>query len=505
MATREKIENFYRLWNSEVGRLLSGYIYDEEGEPNPTRYIFSYYLNILKKFTENKLEEIEKINLLYGIRGVGKTTLLAQIYFAEKFIPLYKKIDYKDILSQNYEKIYLDVSRLSAENITLTEFFNYYQEINNIRFVNLNKELLILLDEVHYDEKWGLFLKNIFDNTKSHKNILVIAIGSSALKIKLNPDLSRRSILEELYPLKFNEYVILKYGQLLKKDAYPIKGLSDGIIEAILMSKNTKNLFDFCKSNQNEVSKYFSKLPPETEQDYFYFGGFPFVLKLRNKKSIIFELISGVIDKLITKDLLEMRKFSSVTISKIKDLLYLIASSDTTDIDKLCNTLRLDYRPVRNVLDALVQSGILVEVKSYGKKFVKVRKPIKFLFISPSLRISLLNGILPPEVKGKILEDYLALIFWKDFKRKRKGLSGDIDIMYDSSAGGADFVLRIGKDKKIIIEVGFGKENEGIRQIENTGKNIGGYNYGIIISQKADLELVSDKIIKIPLKFWLAI
>ena len=369
----------------------------------------------------------------------------------------------------------------------------------------MNKKLLILLDEVHYDEKWGLFLKNVFDATKSHKNILVIATGSSALKIKLNPDLSRRSILEELYPLKFNEYVILKYGQLLKKDAYPTRGLSDNITEAILLSENAKKLFDFCKSNQNEVSKYFSKLPPEAEQDYFYFGGFPFVLKLRNKKSIIFELISGVIDKLITKDLLEMRKFSSVTISKIKDLLYLIASSDTTDIDKLCNTLRLDYRPVRNVLDALVQSGILVEVKSYGKKFVKVRKPIKFLFISPSLRISLLNGILPPEVKGKILEDYLALIFWKDFKRKSKGLSGDIDIMYDSSAGGADFVLRIGEDKKIIIEVGFGKENEGIRQIENTGKNIGGYNYGIIISQKADLELVSDKIIKIPLKFWLAI
>ena len=505
MANREKIENFYRLWNSEVGRLLSGYIYDEEGEPNPTRYIFSYYLNILKKFTENKLEEIEKINLLSGIRGVGKTTLLAQIYFAEKFIPLYKKIDYKDILSQNYEKIYLDVSRLSAENITLTEFFNYYQEINNTRFVDLNKKLLILLDEVHYDEKWGTFLKNVFDATKSHKNILIIATGSSALKIKLNPDLSRRSILEELYPLKFNEYVILKYGQLLKKDAYPIRGLSDSITKAILLSENAKKLFDFCKSNQSEVSKYFSKLPPEAERDYFSFGGFPFILRLKNKKSIIFELISGVIDKLITKDLLEMKKFSSETISKIKDLLYLIASSDAIDIDKLCTALRLDYRTVRNVLDALVKSGILVEFRSYGQKFVKVRKPIKFLFISPSLRIGLLNGILPPEVKGKILEDYLALIFWKDFKKKRKGFNSDIDIMYDSSAGGADFVLRIGEHKKIIIEVGFGKENEGIRQIENTGKNIGGYVYGIVISAKSDLELVRDKIVKMPLKFWLAI
>jgi len=505
MDNREKIESFYRLWSLEVDKLLSGYIYDEGGNPNPTRDIFSYYLNILKKFTENKLEEIEKINLLSGIRGVGKTTILAQLYYAEKFIPLYKKIDYKNVVSQNYEKIYLDVSRLSAENITLTEFFNYYQEINNTRFVNLNKKLLILLDEVHYDEKWGLFLKNIFDATKSHKNILIIATGSSALKIKLNPDLSRRAILEELYPLKFNEYVILKYGQSLKKNAYSVKGLSDSIIKAILMSENAKNLFDFCKSNQNEVSKYFSKLPPEVERDYLYFGGFPFILSLKNKKSIIFELISGVIDKLITKDLLEMKKFSSETISKIKDLLYLIASSDTTDIDKLCNTLRLDYRPVRNILDALVQSGILVEIKSYGQKFVKVRKPIKFLFISPSLRISLLNGILPPEIMGKILEDYLVLIFWKDFKKKSKGFNDDIDVMYDSSAGGADFVLRIGEHKKIIIEVGFRKENEGIRQIENTGKNIDGYDYGIVISPKADLELISDKIVKMPLKFWLII
>jgi len=497
MANKEKIESFYRLWTSEIDKLFSGYIYDEAGKPNPTRYIFSYYLTVLEKFASDRLEEIEKINLLSGIRGVGKTTLLAQLYYAPKFIPSYRKANYGNVVSQNYEKIYLDVSRLAAEGISLTEFFNYYQEINDIRFVDLTKKLLILLDEVHYDEKWGLFLKNIFDATKSHKNILVVATGSSALRIKLNPDLSRRSLSEELYPLKFNEYIILK------NDILPQRGLSDNLIEAVLASKDAKELFEFYRNRQNEISRYFSKLPSDAEQDYLYFGGFPFVLRLKNKKSIVFELVSGVIDKLITKDLLEMKKFSSETISKIKDLLYLIASSDSTDIDKLCNTLKLDYRPVRGVLDALVQSGVLVEVKSYGQKFVRVRKPIKFLFISPSLRISILNGILPPEVKGKILEDYLTLIFSKDFRKKEKKY-GSIEIMHDSSSGGADFVLRVGRDKKIIIEVGFGKENDGIKQIESTGKTIGGYDYGIIIGQRVNLELASDKIIKIPLSFWLA-
>lgn len=497
MANKEKIESFYRLWTSEIDKLLSGYIYDEAGNPNPTRYIFSYYLTLLERFAGNRLEEIEKINLLFGIRGVGKTTLLAQLYYAPKFIPSYKRANYGNVVSQNYEKIYLDVSRLSAESISLTEFFNYYQEVNNVRFVDLDKKLLILLDEVHYDEKWGLFLKNIFDATKNHKNILVVATGSSALRIKLNPDLSRRSLSEELYPLKFNEYVILKNGIL------PQRGLSDNLIEAALASQNAKELFWFYRNRQNEISRYFSKLPSNAEEDYLYFGGFPFVLKLKNKKSIVFELVSGVIDKLITKDLLEMRKFSSETISKIRNLLYLIASSDSTDIDKLCNTLKLDYRPVRGVLDALVQGGVLVEVKSYGQKFVRVRKPIKFLFISPSLRISILNGILPPEIKGKILEDYLTLIFKKDFQKKEKKY-GSIEIMHDSSSGGADFVLRIGRGKKIIVEIGFGKKDDGVKQIENTGKTISGYDYGIVVGQRTNLELVSDKIIKMPLNFWLA-
>ncbi len=498
---KEKIENFYRFWTSELNALFSGYIYDEEGILKPTRYIFSYYLALLEKFASSRLEEIEKINLLSGIRGVGKTTLLAQLYYAPKFISSFKKINYyRNVVAQNYEVFYLDVSRLSGEGISLHDFFDYYQYINDVRFVGLKKKLLILLDEVHYDEKWGLFFKNLFDATKSHKNILVIATGSSALKIKLNPDLSRRALLEELYPLKFTEY------EILKDNIYPEKGLSDDIVDGILASKDAKELFQFYKNRQRKLSRYFSKLPPNAEEDFLYFGGFPFILRLKNKKSIILELVSGVIDKLITKDVLEMKRFGSQTISKIKDLLYLIASSDSTDIDKLCRVLKMDYRTIRGVLDAFIQAGVLVEVRSYGQKFVKVRKPMKFLFVSPSLRISILNGIIPPEVKRKILEDYLALLFTKDFGKKAKRYGG-LEVMYDSSAGGADFVLRIGKDKKIIIEVGFGKEGDGVKQIENTGRIIGGYDYAIVISYKKEgvLELVNDKIIKLPFKLCLAI
>jgi len=124
MANKEKIENFYRLWTSELDKLFSGYIHDEEGKLNPTRYIFSYYLTLLEKFAVGKSEEIEKINLLSGIRGVGKTTLLAQLYYAPKFISPSRKSNYGNVIAQNYEKIYLDVGRLSAEGISLAQANN---------------------------------------------------------------------------------------------------------------------------------------------------------------------------------------------------------------------------------------------------------------------------------------------------------------------------------------------------------------------------------------------
>lgn len=498
MADKAKTEKFYQLWTLELDKLLEGYIYNEAGKPNPTRYIFSYYVKLLENFLNNRIDEIDKINLLSSLRGVGKTTLLGQIFYASKFIWLSQKENYLKVIEQDYQKLYLDVSRLSAEGISLNEFFNYYQEVNNISFVSLNKKLLILLDEVHYDEKWGLFLKVLFDSAKGHKNLLVIATGSSALKLKLNPDLSRRSLSQEIYPLKFNEFVILKGLGL------PEKGLSDKLIGAVLLSKNVQELYNICENLSPQINRYFLKLPIKIEEEFFYYGGFPFVLRLKNKKSLVYELISGVIDKLIIKDILEMRKFSSETISKIKDLLYLIANSDKTDFDKLCATLKLDYRSVRGIVDALVQSGILIEVKSYGQKFTKVRKPIKFLFISPSLRAGILNGVIPSEVKGKILEDYFTLIFTKDFRKKISEYRG-VELMYDSSSGGADFILRDGK-KKIIIEVGYGDKTEGLKQIKTTGKTIGGFDYGIVISaQDNDLEILEENIVKMPLKIWLAI
>jgi hypothetical protein len=82
--------------------------------------------------------------------------------------------------------------------ISLDDILNFYEKIKEYKFESLSSKYLILLDEVHNDENWELFLKNISDRTKGHKNILIIAAGSSAINLRMNPDLSRRVLVEDI-------------------------------------------------------------------------------------------------------------------------------------------------------------------------------------------------------------------------------------------------------------------------------------------------------------------
>lgn len=116
----------------------------------------------MDKFVKDNLLDFEKINLISGIRGVGKTTLLAQIYFLQRYIGnnlLPASVDYSRVVSKISYKVYLDVARMTAERITLNEYFNYFLEVYKMNLVDLKHKLIILLDELHYDENWGLFFK----------------------------------------------------------------------------------------------------------------------------------------------------------------------------------------------------------------------------------------------------------------------------------------------------------------------------------------------------------
>ena len=126
-----KLDDFYKSWNNNISRLSDGYLYDDNSNLRPTRYIFPYFKNIINNFLSGKINELEKIILLPGIRGVGKTTLLMQIYQIEKFLSPDNSAD-AEIL-RNLKKLdfrfYFDVSKFHLEQITLNEFFKYFETV----------------------------------------------------------------------------------------------------------------------------------------------------------------------------------------------------------------------------------------------------------------------------------------------------------------------------------------------------------------------------------------
>jgi len=493
MMAEKKLDNFYKEWLKNLPKLSEGYIYDGNKNLRPTRYIFSHLKEIVNKFLTNNIDEFEKIILLPGIRGLGKTTLLMQIFKIEKFLSPANSLDAKILqnLSNLDYRFYFDISKFHFEQITLNEFFKFFEKVNNFNFINLDKKVILLLDEVHFDEKWSLFLKVLFDSIKGHKNLLVIATGSSAINLKISADLMRRATTVEVFPMKFNEYLILKHR------ISPIKDVSDNLQEVLFNSKNARAVFSGLKEIEPEIDKFFINLPLDCEEDFFKNGGFPFVTNLENDVEIA-ERIDNVINGIITKDIITIKKFKTETISKINDLLYLLANSDVISYEKLLQTLRIDnIRTLTALLEVLVMSGIIIKVKSYGQTYGTTRKTPKYLFITPSLRSAILSGIFPAGAEGKKLEDYFVLIFEKDLK---KAIA--YKLFYDIAEGGADFVLTLLDRNNIVIETGFNKEE--IKQVEKTMKKVKDVKYGLVFGSD-NLELAENSIVKVPLKFLMLI
>lgn len=242
---------------------------------------------------------------------------------------------------------------------------------------------------------------------------------------------------------------------------------------------------------------FFINLPLGCEDDFFNNGGFPFVANLQNDVEIN-ERIQNVINGIIMKDIITLKKFRTETISKINDLLFLLSNSDIISYEKLLQSLRIDnIRTLTALLEALETSGIIKKVRSYGQSYGTTRKTPKYLFITPSLRSAILNGIFPSGIEGKKLEDYFVLIYESNLKNTIAN-----KLFFDIAEGGADFILNLKDRTNIVIELGFNKEET--FQVEKTMKKVKNVKYGLVFGSEK-LELVENSIVKIPLKFLLLI
>jgi predicted AAA+ superfamily ATPase len=163
------------------------------------------------------------------------------------------------------------------------------------------------------------------------KDTLARALKSCALKVKLNPDLSRRSTIIEMYSLKLSEFITLNFPSLFSEHAPFMKKLPKDFTEVVLNCNNTKDRYEFRRGIPKDVSSIYS------------------TRKYRRRLFL----------------------FRGISLSFGKE----IEGTISMDSHKLCKALGLDFVNLKSFIDALVKSGLHLKVKSYSEKFVKVRKP----------------------------------------------------------------------------------------------------------------------------------
>ncbi len=485
----KKVEQFYIEWTANLENYLSGYVFNDK-QLKKTRYP---YLTLQKHLTDllnGTLTEERKIIILPGIRGVGKTTLLSQLYFFEKFLPAshqHLKLNFKAL----DHRFYISVDRLIAENISLNDFIQYLEDVVWGNLSGGNKKILFLIDEIQYDEHWDLFLKLLFDKIKGNNNILIVATGSSAIFLnQKNKDLVRRSKVERILPEKFTEYLMLHH------DVFPQKGLTQALRDALFNSADAKEVFAKINSQKPSIVNKLSSIKDlqQHKKDYFLRGAFPFSAEMKSVSQALERIKNMVLVNIIQRDLILSGDFDAETLVKIPDVLFLLANSDEVSTGHLADTLKLHSNTINKILKSLVDAEMLYEIKPYGQPYAQIKKSHKYLFISSAIRSGLLDGIFSSGNKGKLLEDYMALVFAKELYGKAK-------VFYDYSKGGADFIVRFNDGLEVVIEVGFGKND--IAQVEKTLKKTNGRaKYGLVIGGDA-LELANENIVKIPLNYFL--
>ncbi len=466
--------------------LLRTYTQDEQGNKYLSRNMFIRVEKLINDFIGGE-KEVRMVSIP-GLRGVGKTTLLAQLFL--RFFPRYPK----DMLYISADQV---INELGAN---LYSVFEEYQKILGVPFEKLDHNLFMFIDEIHFDKKWTAVLKSIYDRSK---RIFVVCTGSSALSLQSTTDLARRVVFEKLYPMNFTEYLLLKTKYESIKDEtvtikFPVKGLKGAIKNALFYSSDADECFSRLTGLKAQVNKYWFGIDSLEIDKYLRFGTMPYALTIKDEQRI-HTLTNQQIDRVVERDLPGLGKFDTATLAAIKNLLLLIAGSGEVSITNLSKTLKgISLVTLINVLETLEKTEMLIRVYPYGSTYKKVRKPSKYHFMTPAVRHTLLTIVEGESAftnhKGWYLEDIVALFLYREFSQKLTSPT-----LYDSAKGGADFILSI-SSKKIAIEVGYG--NKGMEQVKATLGKING-NYGLVV---CSADLVKDEnVVKVPLQYFLLI
>lgn len=343
--------------------------------------------------------------VVYGARQVGKTCLLKYLM--------------KNYLKEN--AFYFDLEHQNLLNLCNKGDKAVYDYLLQ-KGADEKKKIYLIIDEIQYLENPSKFIKILHDH---YPNIKLLVSGSSTFEIKkkFKESLVGRTIVFELYPLSFEEFLTFK-GKKYK-----------------LLKKNSEAINDELVFLAHEFIK---------------FGGYPAIVleKIEEKKqSFLFQILSTCIKKDI-RDIGNIRNIS--TFNKLVEIIA-SQSGQLVNVSELANTLDISRETITDYLDLLESTFVIKRITPFHKNLrSELSKNPKVFILDTGLMHLLWLKEFPKIVFGQVFETFVFLELMKAGKK--------INFWRTTNKQEIDFILS-GK-KQYAIEAKYGFRNADTKSLK---------------------------------------
>lgn len=305
-----------------------------------------------------KIDWNNRLVVIKGAKGVGKTTMLLQ--------------HIKSAFEKPETALYASLDNIWFTTHTVVDLADYHY---------IHGGTHLFLDEVHKYKNWQQEIKNIYD---SYPRLHVIVTGSSMLKIQENmaADLSRRYRAYNMEGLSFREYLKLEN----------IADLQVFTLEDIL-----QNHFKIATeiTSKVKVLQHF--------EHYLKSGYYPFY---REEGDGFYDRLQQVVETIVSNEIPSVSSIEYDSVYKTKQLLGILAETTpyTLNISALCNTLQSSRNNILKLIDLMDKAALVRRLYSAENGMRTLTKPEKILFYNTNLMYSLSSKI----DSGTMRETFLA-------------------------------------------------------------------------------------------------
>ena len=440
-------------------------------------------LNEIKRYANTFLNEgaSNKIIVMPGLRGVGKTTLIFQTY---EYLLKEKNIPPKNLLYVSLDDLndLVDCGIRELVELYLKNFFN-----SNLR--TLDEKVFIFIDESQNDKKWASSGKVIYDKAA---NIFMVFTGSSSLHLESNEDLARRMRKKPLTPLNYAQHLKLKYD-------IEVGNLSNDLRKLIFAGESDDAAVSEIKAH-DALTNCLS-YPSDDWVEYFKFGSFPLLFDYNKTHMEICEDLVEITSRVVDKDLIQIKEFSSANQANAKRILRYLALQQPGELThaNLANYLKTSSANVNGILDTLEKTHLIFHCEPYDGSAKRVKKSWKYYFATSSIRHALSKKIGNPligsdEYEGLLLENLVASSLFNLSNREFRNFA----IYYDATKKrNVDFLIQ--KDAESVVPIEVGRGNKDKLQIKYAINKFG-CEYGIVVSNSTNAIHQDGDVIFVPSK-----